>query len=286
MTPASARQEQSVLAIIAGGGDLPKRVVEACQAQGRPFVVVGLNGQAETTGWPPGVPHQWTRLGKCGGMAEDLRDRGILHLCMAGRVKRPSLVSLLPDWRTAAFLAKVGAAALGDDGLLSAIVRELESNGFTIEAPDQVIGARPLGAGVIGRIVPDDQARRDLAHAFRMAKALGALDIGQGVVVQQGLVLAVEAIEGTDAMLERCACLLRDGPGAVLVKACKPQQDRRVDLPALGARTLEVAARAGLRGVGFEAGAVVLLDPAGLGKRADDLGLFFVGLSAEGEVPS
>ncbi|WP_041793654.1 LpxI family protein [Pararhodospirillum photometricum] len=270
------------LAIIAGGGDLPHRVMRACQAQGRPFLVVGLEGQADPAQWPAEIPQVWTRLGRAGEAAERLLAREIHHLCMAGWVRRPSLTSLMslwPDWRTAAFLARVGAQALGDDSLLRAIVRELEHHGFVVEAPHSVIGGEVAGAGVLGCIEPDEQGWRDLRHAFRLARAIGAMDVGQGAVVQQGLTLALEAIEGTDAMLERCAGLAREGGGGVLVKACKPQQDRRVDLPAVGPRTLDNARAAGLRGVGVEAGATLLIDPEAVRARADALGLFLVGLT-------
>jgi DUF1009 family protein len=132
--------------------------------------------------------------------------------------------------------------------------------------------------GALGRVEPDAEAAADIAHGLRIARALGALDIGQAVVVQQGLVLGVEAIEGTDALIARCAGLRRDGPGGVLVKAAKPGQERRIDLPAIGARTVAAAAAAGLRGIAAEAGAALLLDRDEVVRRADAAGLFVVGV--------
>lgn len=243
------------------------------------MVLVGLDGQADPADWPRDLPQMWGRLGRAGEMGEVLLRRGIRHICLAGAVRRPSLRALWPDWRTAAFLAKVGATALGDDRLLSAIIHELEAHGFVVEAPHAVIGGGLAPAGVLGTHAPDAEAERDLALAWRVARGIGALDIGQGAVVQQGLVLAVEAVEGTDAMLARCADLRREGPGGVLVKAVKPGQERRVDLPTIGPATVSAAHRAGLRGIGVEAGGTNLIDRDEIIARADALGLFIVGLT-------
>jgi hypothetical protein len=131
----------------------------------------------------------------------------------------------------------------------------------------------------LGRHVPDAQAEDDIAVGFRVVRALGALDIGQAAVVQQGLVLGVEAIEGTDALIARCAALRREGPGGVLVKAPKPGQERRADLPAIGRRTVEAAAAAGLRGIAVEAGASFVLDRVATAAAADRAGLFVVGVA-------
>jgi DUF1009 family protein len=208
-------------------------------------------------------------------------ERGINHICLAGHVRRPSLTSLWPDLRTAQFLAKVGAAALGDDGLLKAVLSELESGGFVVEAPDRILGMESATPGVRGAYQPDDTALADLRHGFTVAKALGAMDVGQGCVCQQGMVLALETIEGTDAMVARAGELQRDGPGGVLVKVAKPEQDHRVDKPTIGPRTVTNVHAAGLRGIGYEAGATILLDAEEVIALADSLGLFVVGLTAE-----
>jgi DUF1009 family protein len=127
---------------------------------------------------------------------------------------------------------------------------------------------------------PDRQARIDIARGLAAAKAIGALDIGQAVIVQQGIVLGVEAIEGTDALIARIGPLQREGAGGVLVKVPKPRQERRIDLPTIGAETVEAAAKAGLRGVAVEAGGALVINRAKIVARADALGLFVVGVSA------
>jgi DUF1009 family protein len=135
-----------------------------------------------------------------------------------------------------------------------------------------------LPEGPLGRVRPDAEAHADIERGLRIARAIGALDIGQAVVVQQGLVLGVEAIEGTDALLRRCRELRRDGPGGVLVKTEKPGQEKRADRPTIGPRTVSLAAESGLRGIAAEAGATLLIDRDEVIRLANQAGLFVVGV--------
>lgn len=166
-----------------------------------------------------------------------------------GGVDRPTLAGLRPDWRTTRFFLKLGFKALGDDSLLSAVTKELEGEGFRIIGVHEVLPDLCPDRGVLGRHAPDDVARADIARAVEVVRALGALDVGQGAVAQQGMILGVEAVEGTDRLLSRCRELARPGPGGVLVKLCKPGQETRVDLPTVGPETIRNAAAAGLRGI-------------------------------------
>jgi hypothetical protein len=199
---------------------------------------------------------------------------------LAGPIKRPSLTSLLPDKRAREGLARAGKkAALGDDGLLSAIIKELEEReGFKVIAIEEIMAEMAARAGLYGACEPDDLAKGDIQRGVEVARALGKLDVGQSVVVQQGLVLGVEAIEGTDQLLARVKDLRREGPGGVLVKLAKPQQERRADLPTIGPRTLKGAAAAGLSGIAFEEGAALIVDEEECVARADKTGLFMLGL--------
>ncbi len=267
------------LGILAGAGELPLRIIEACRAAERPFFVLAFEGSADPA-VAQGVPHAWIRLGAAGEGLRILRENGVAELVMAGGVKRPSVLQLRPDWRTAKFFARIGYRALGDDGLMKAVIHELEQvEGFRVVGLDTILGTSLAPEGPIGCNLPDEQARHDIAHGFRVVHALGALDIGQAVVVQQGLVLGVEAIEGTDALIARCAALKREGLGGVLVKGMKPGQERRVDLPTIGPRTVTAAAATGLRGIAVEAGATILVDRAAIAAAADRAGLFIVGVA-------
>jgi DUF1009 family protein len=275
--PEADRSTAPRLGIIAGGGGLPRRLVDACQAAGREVFVLALEGAAEPA-TVEGVAHAWCRLGAGARGLALLRENNVTDLALAGGVRRPSLASLRPDWRAAKFFARVGYRVLGDDGLLSAVVAELEREGFRVIGPDQVLRAGLAPEGVLGSLRPDAQALADIDHAQRIARALGALDIGQAVVVQQGLVLGVEAIEGTDALLRRCAELRREGPGGVLVKIEKPGQEQRADRPTIGPRTVALAAEAGLRGIAVEAEATIVLDRDQVVDAANRAGLFVVGI--------
>jgi DUF1009 family protein len=266
------------LGIIAGSGGLPRRLIESCRAKGREVYVVALRGEAaaETV---ENVPHEWCRIGAAGKALGLLREHGVSDLVLAGGVRRPTLSAIRPDWRAAKFFAKVGYRMLGDDGLLSAIVKELELEGFHLVGAHELLDeAAAVGEGALGRCKPDEGAIADIDRGIAMAKALGALDIGQAVIVQQGLVLGVEAIEGTDALIVRCGELRRDGPGGVLVKLEKPGQESRADRPTIGPQTVRLASAAGLQGIAVQAGATLLLDRDQVIHAADASGLFVVGV--------
>jgi UDP-2,3-diacylglucosamine hydrolase len=272
------------LGLIAGAGGLPVDILNACRAAERPVFTVRLIGLADPAlldadGIDVGVA-EW------GKMFGALRRAGCKQVCFAGQVPRPDFADLKPDLRgLAALPGIVVAARKGDDALLRQIMREFEREGFLVEGADEVISDLTISQGPLGRYAPSDRHLADIDQAMRAARALGALDIGQGVVVANGLVLAVEAQEGTDAMLRRCAELPSalktsgDGPAAVLAKAVKPMQDRRVDLPTIGPATVMGAARAGLAGIVGEAGALLVVDRQAVIQTADDLGLFVCGVA-------
>lgn len=266
------------LGILAGAGELPLRVIEAARALSRPVFVLAFEGMADPA-TVAGSPHAWVRLGAAGEGMRLLREAGVAELVFAGAVRRPTLASLRPDWRAAKFFARIGVKALGDDGLLRAVIRELEDEGFRVISVESLLGETLAPEAVLGAHAPDAAARGDIAHGLAVAHALGLLDIGQAVVVQQGIVLGVEAIEGTDALIERCGAVRREGPGGVLVKIAKPGQERRADLPTIGPRTVTAAAAAGLVGIAVEAGSTLLLDRAAIIAAADAAGLFVVGIA-------
>src|SRR5205814_1519049 len=239
--------------------------------------VLALDGEADRE-MVAAVPHAWCRLGGAASGLDLLRANGVGELVLAGGVRRPSLAALRPDWRAAKLFARVGYRALGDDGLLSAVVKELEQEGFRVVGPDQLLGRALAPEGPLGRIRPDELSQADIERGLRVARTLGVLDIGQAVIVQQGLVLGVEAIEGTDELLRRCAALRREGPGGVLVKVEKPGQEPRADRPTIGLRTVLLAAETGLRGIAVEAHATIVLDRDEVTRAADRMRLFVVGV--------
>ena len=266
------------LGLVAGGGAVPLQVAAAARASGRDVFAVVIEGWADPADYAH-LPHLAIRLGAVGEAIEALRARGIRQLVMCGTAKRPSFLSIRPDAGMARLLVKIGRAAWqGDDGLLKAVVRVLEGEGFEILPAQAILRGILPEAGRLGALAPGAQALEDIRRGVAVVRALGAVDVGQGAVVQQGLVLGVEAIEGTDALLARCAGLRREGPGGVLVKLVKPGQDRRVDLPTVGPATIAGAAAAGLAGIAIEAGGTILVDRAATIAAADAAGLFLVAI--------
>jgi UDP-2,3-diacylglucosamine hydrolase len=270
------------LGLIAGGGALPVSVAARCEAEGRPVFVVRLAGFADVhLARYPGLDAGMAEFGR---ILSALKKAGCTAVCFAGTVSRPDFRTLKPDMKGAALMPGIIAAATrGDDALLRKILSVFEGEGYAIEGADDILGGETLPAGALGAVRPTDEQLSDLRKALHVAEKAGELDIGQGAVVCQGLVLAVEAQEGTDAMLSRVAGLPADLRGSVrerkgaLGKAPKPIQDMRVDMPVIGARTVEMAAAAGLAGVGGVAGRLILIDRAGLIEAADRLGLFVWG---------
>ena len=274
-------EKPRTLGILAGGGRLPGQVAAAASAAGRAVFIVGLGGFAEPAVIAP-WPHEVIRLGAVSHLLSALRAHGCQDIVMIGTIRRPSLFDLRPDAEGMRLVGRIGRAAFGgDDGLLAALARVLAEEGFQVlgahEIMNQALGPR----GLLSKAAPDAVAMADIARGALVARALGAVDVGQGCVVQQGIVLAVEAAEGTDAMLSRCAALAWPGPGGVLVKRVKPGQDRRADLPTIGVATIQAAAAAGLRGVAFEAGGTILADREATTAAADAAGLFLLGLDPE-----
>lgn len=267
------------LGVLAGSGPLPASVVDAARAEGRGVFVLAFEGQTDPS-WLGGVEHAWVRLGQFAESFERLRAAGVEEVCMIGPVRRPSLAELRPDWRAAQALARIGIRAFGDDGLLSAVVREVEGEGFRVVGAEQVLGALAARAGAYGRIEPGAGDHQDIARGVAVLKALGAVDVGQAVVVERGIVLGIEAIEGTDALVARCGALRREASGGVLVKLAKPSQERRVDLPTIGTRTVEAVADAGLAGIAVEAGRALVAGASGVAAAADARGIFVFGLAA------
>jgi DUF1009 family protein len=265
------------LAIFAGGGTLPARLVDTCRSQGRDCTVLAFEGQTDPE-TVHGVPHSWARFGTVITALKQLQADGVEEIVMAGPMTRPSFTSLMPDAATANVAARILKSVAGDDSLLSALIVELENMGFRVSGVDSILKGLMSRSGQYGAHAPDDQARSDLDRGLEVARAIGGMDVGQAVVVQQGMVLGVEGVEGTDALIRRCGELKKKGPGGVLVKIKKPDQDRRADLPTVGVETVVTAIATGLRGIAFEAGVTLIIDEAEMIREADDAGLFLIGI--------
>ncbi len=265
------------LGILAGGGPLPGYLAAACRDAGREVFIVAFKGHADPTVIGD-LPHIWVRLGAAKKALAALHDAHVEEIVLAGPVRRPSMVELRPDIRAAEFLAR-GIFSKGDDGLLHALLKELETReGFRVVGADSLLQPLLAAEGRFGRHSADEVARGDIVRGIEVARTLGGLDVAQAVVVQQGVVLGVEAVEGTDQLLARCGELAREGPGGVLVKLAKPGQERRADLPTIGPETVRQSVLAGLRGIAVETGESLVLEKAALVSAADEHGLFVLGV--------
>jgi DUF1009 family protein len=273
------------LGIIAGGGDLPLAVAHGAARAGRPVFILGLRGSADES--IAQFPHEWVGIGEARKGFELLHEHECKDVILCGRVARPRFSDVKLDTKAVMLLPRVLVAARkGDDALLRAVVDIFEKEGLrTIGVAD---AAPDLLArdGVYGKIAPSADEREDIATGAKVVRRLGALDVGQAAAVCDGLVLAVEAAEGTDAMIARIPALpehIRGTPArprGVLVKALKPVQDRKTDLPVIGVNTVRNVSAAGLRGIAIEAGSALIINETDVIKAADAAGIFVMGFAS------
>jgi DUF1009 family protein len=275
----------SRLAIVAGGGDLPRRVAEQAQRSGRNPFVVGLKGFVEPALLADfGGPE--LSVGELGRLIQLMKKEGCEEMVFAGSLKRPDFASLKLDLKGVQSLPKILAAAKkGDDALLRAVMDVFADAGFRIIGADDVLDDLRVNAGPLGAVSPTAEHWPDIRRAAEAAKMSGSLEIGQGAISCAGLILAVEAQEGTDRMLARIPDLTAEIRGTpterrgVLVKRPKPQQELRIDLPTIGVITVDGAARAGLAGIAVQAGAALVVDRESVAAAANAAGIFIYGFT-------
>lgn len=276
--------EPGSLAIICGGGSLPAAVAEAVARRGRQPVMFGIKGWADAAVIGR-YAHHWIAIGQAGRFFRLARAEQCREVLFIGTVLRPPITQLRLDWQTIrAMPGLIRAYRGGDDKLISGVARIAERGGLRVVGVKDVAPEVLVPEGVLGRYRPSERDSADIARALDVIAALGPFDVGQAAVVADNNVLGVEAAEGTDNLLNRIAELRRIGrvtsaPGTgVLVKAPKPGQDRRLDLPSIGPRTVENVARAGLAGLAVTAGSTMIAEPAAVTAAADRAGIFLVGV--------
>lgn len=274
------------IAVGAGAGRLPVELVERLVAAGhRPFVVL-IEGEADAASPVLTAQDHWIMpLERIGEAAARFKREGVTHLVMAGGVsRRPRLRAFRPGLGILHMAPRIAASLMrGDDNLLRAIVRYYERLGIIVVGAHQIMPDLLAPSGVLTARAPNARDRADLKSAAIAARAIGALDIGQAAVAIGGRAIALEGIEGTDGLLQRTVALRQNGriagqAGGVLVKCAKPSQELRADLPTIGVGTVELAHAAGLAGIGIEADRSIVLDMGAVTARADELGLFIIGL--------
>lgn len=277
---------QPKLGIIAGGGHLPRRIIEVCRASERAHYVIAIEGHA----LPEEIvdtPHSWIRIGTSGTGITILKREGVKEIVMIGDVKVPSLFEMRPDFRTALFFFKVAIKSLfsfvGDNGLLTAAARELEKEGLKVIGVDEILHDLLVSEGVLGSIGVGDEFISDIEFGILAAQSLGERDAGQAVIVKSGQVIVEEDKAGTADMIKRSQSVSPNGTGGVLVKLKKPGQDRRMDLPTIGVNTVQQAQEAGLAGIVVQAGETIVIDLDAVRTAADENGIFIQALHLAGD---
>jgi DUF1009 family protein len=277
-------QSQSPLAIIGAGGSLPFAVADAVKASGRPFVLFAIEGVTDPAR-ATAYPHRWVAVGQGGKLIKAMRAEGCRDIVFIGTLVRPPVWKMRLGLDTLMMVPTILSIFRGgDDHVLKGMSRIAERYGFRVVAAHEVAPNILMPQGHLTRRAPSAPDLDDIALGVDLLHTIGRFDVGQAAVVANGHVLAVEGAEGTDGMLERIAELRRRGRvhsplgRGVLVKAPKPEQDRRFDLPGIGPKTLEGARAAGLGGIAVIAGETVVADLEMLTKAADEAGLFVTGL--------
>ncbi|RMF33530.1 MAG: LpxI family protein [Alphaproteobacteria bacterium] len=276
------------LAIIAGSGVLPRMIAEARAAEGAERLVVEFEG-VPVGSWAEAHPRLRLPFEKPGRLFSELRKAGCTEVTFAGGMQRPRLRPLHFDLTALRLATRIlPMLRQGDDALLRSLASVFEAEGFSVTAPHAYLEGLLAAEGVPSRVKPSEEDRSDAARAAGLVAGIGALDVGQAAVVAQGICLGLETVQGTDALIDFVAATragFAHDPGGgrgVLLKAPKPGQDWRVDLPAIGPETLRRAARAGLSGVAVQAGGVLILGLEETVAAADEEGLFLWGRRAEG----
>jgi DUF1009 family protein len=274
------------LAVICGGGALPFAVADAVGKRGRRVVLFAIRGWAD----PQRVaayPHHWASFGQFGWFCRAAQREGCRDVVLIGSVVRPAIWKIRPDFKTLRLLPRiVGLLRGGDNRLLKGVAVIFEEHGFRLVGAHEIAPVILMPEGLLGRERPTAGDQADIATALALLEATSPFDVGQAVVVADTRVLAIEAAEGTDRMLARIAELrqggrIADARRGVLVKAAKRGQDRRVDLPSIGPRTVEGAARAGLAGIAVVSGSTIIAEAGLTGAAADRERLFVIGVRDE-----
>lgn len=275
---AETGRDAGPLGILAGAGAFPIEIAGAVLGRGRTVHIVALDGFAEpeTTAFP----HEKVGLGQVARILRSFRRAGCREIVIAGGLRRPDLTRLKPDWGLVRYLPTILSLTRGgDDSVLRRVVRFFEQQGFAVRGATDVAPELLAPAGPLGALTPNSAELAAIKRAARAIRVLGAFDIGQAAVATSERVIAIESVRGTDALLASLAGSLSGiAKGGVLVKLAKPGQEMRVDLPAIGPRTVDGATAAGLSGVAIGAGEAIVLDRSKLSAQSDAAGLFVYGL--------
>lgn len=259
------------IGLIAGQGDLPLMLLSRWESTGIVPVLIGLEGVTDTS-LVKGRISKWFKIGHLGKMVDFLKEQGVTDLVLAGSLGRPNLMSVQPDWRGFLFILKIMFRCLGDDALLKIVRRELELYGFKLQASQTYLPELMCPEGVLTQQAPSHEQIQLIKKGFALAKIHGRQDKGQSVVIAGLNDIGYEGVEGTDSLMK-----IFKGKHAILIKVCKPQQDRALDMPTIGPKTIQLAHECGFSGIVAEAGETLILHQEEVLRMCREWGIFFVG---------
>ncbi|HUD22375.1 MAG TPA: UDP-2,3-diacylglucosamine diphosphatase LpxI [Acidobacteriaceae bacterium] len=284
---------QNILGLIAGNGRFPFLLLDAARAQGLSLVVAAIKEETDPeidtrAAADPAIRVHWLSLGELSRLIDTFKTAGVTRAVMAGQVKHTQIFSSIrPDWRLAKLLLNLGTRST--DKLLGAVAKILADEGIELISSTQYLEPLLAKPGVLTQRAPSEDERTDIAYGLSVARGLAAFDLGQTVVIASQACVAVEAMEGTDATIERAGALMRRHEDAAstlsraltVVKVAKPAQDMRFDVPVIGLATIETMARAGATCLAVEAGRTLLFDAAAIFMAANQAGIAVVAEPAE-----
>jgi DUF1009 family protein len=275
---------QPKLGIIAGGGDLPERIIDACQVSGREYFVVGIDGHASPEVLD-GIPHSLVSISRAGSGFKILKQEKVAEVVMIGDVKVPSLTKTWPDYRTFKFFGKIALKSLfgfnGDNSLLMSLANEFEKEGIKVIGAHEILEDLLAPEGLLGAVAVPEKFFSDINFGVAAALDLGRRDVGQAIIINSGLVIIEEGKAGTGQMIKDSQSTTPDGRGGLLIKLKKPGQDRRMDLPTIGVMTVIEANKAGLVGIIVQAGETLIVDLESVISVANQRGIFIKALDLD-----
>jgi DUF1009 family protein len=271
-------QQLPKLGIIAGSGKLPEHIIKECISSNREYFVLAIENETNFKTLEQ-VAHKWISIGLIGEAIDTFKKEKVTEITFAGRIKRPNFFSLKTDGLGLKLVGKITKGKLfNDSSLFSIITNFFEGYGFKIVGAETLFADSVIKEGLLTNVKPTNDDYKDIELGKTALIQIANLDVGQALIIQNGLILGIEAVEGTDELIKRCTHFKTFPQGGVLVKIAKPNQDKRVDLPTIGKNTIEEAHKAGLSGIAVEALSTIILDREAVVQKANELGIFLIGI--------
>lgn len=265
------QSSDNVLGIIAGNGALPISIANSCTTDGRECYIAVISDEVDLTLYE-NFSYKIFKIGKVGSVIEYFKQHNVKNIVFAGGIKRVNLKSIKVDLTGSALLARIlKQKFLGDDKILTTISGFLEEKGFRVISSEEILA---VNNDITTEILPSERELSDIELGVKLLKTIGAIDVGQSVIVEDGYILGIEAAEGTDDLIKRCADLRKKTTGGVLIKIMKDGQDSRIDLPTIGPETMNNLNKYKYKGLAVQKDKVIVIHPELTKELANKYGIF------------